>query len=419
MTSPRTITPDWIPTAMWLAAGILGSGAVWYFLSVKKPHTALWTAFAATVFFLLGVVLYVRNDLIKSGAAEGAAEAAPPAALKIEPFRARLVTVLHFGFPSVLAYRYASALGPRLAPVGLAAVINVENAGGVVTRVTSYALDVRVDGTWVRLHALEALNPTDFFWIKDGNLKTCLRLDFSESAFDPRFRDRDFGPEQIAGGWMFFEWPPELRPKAASVTLNEMRLQLESFRGEKQAVILKGGDGATDGRGGLEGGTFRPIPGVLDLSGIAVLPLMDLPGILRGGPRPSNERRGDPPPTPVPGSVKEAAAHGRLPHAPNREQEDALRRGCVKLNALRKSLGQFVDAEEVAEFHAALDDVTRAGRDVEEFRIPASAFKPQVISVSMRRGHGAQYSSDPLVARDFFDRRIDAVIEYLGCERPA
>lgn len=160
---------------------------------------------------------------------------------------------------------------------------------------------------------------------------------------------------------------------------------------------------------------MRTLPGISDLSGIEIVPFMDLL------PQ-SRERKA---PTPSPTSPPSREAERRDPNTfvlPSRQEvveraaEDALRRGCVKLKALQKSLGQFIDPLEVAEYHSALDDVTRAGRDVEEFRIPPTAFKRQVVAFSMRRGSGAQYTKDPLVARDYFDRRIDAVIEYLGCD---
>jgi hypothetical protein len=96
-------------------------------------------------------------------------------------------------------------------------------------------------------------------------------------------------------------------------------------------------------------------------------------------------------------------------------EEDSLRRSCAKLNALHRSVGLYIDADEVAEYHGALDDASRAGRNIEEFRIPSSAFKRQIVSISMRRGYGPQFSKDHLVARDYFMRKIEAVIEYLSC----
>jgi hypothetical protein len=405
-----------LAVAVLFVAGVLASGAFWYFLGVHRRHAALWTGFAAAVLFLLGVALYLRNEIIRSEIAEGAAKT-PSTPPTTEPFRARLVTVMSFAYPSLLVYLYDSALGKRLAPVGLAVVINVENARSSATRIISYALDVNVDGSWVRLHALDTLNPSNFFWVKDGNLKTCVRFDFSEDAFSPRFRDRNFGPGEIAGGWMFFEWPPELRMRAATPIMKNVRLQLASFTGERQTIVLENAAPSELGAGGLEGGKMRTLPGISDLSGTEVLPFMDLP--------PSMRERKAPAPSPTSTPIREAERRdpntivlSSRQEVVERAAEDALRRGCVKLKALRKSIGQFIDALEVSEYHSALDDVTRAGRDVEDFRIPPTAFKRQVISISMRSGHGAQYSKDPLVARDYFDRRIDAVIDYLGCDEP-
>jgi hypothetical protein len=59
------MTPDWLFQVMWFGAGVGGTGAIWYFLSERNYHAALWTGFATAVVFLLAVTLHIRNDLLR------------------------------------------------------------------------------------------------------------------------------------------------------------------------------------------------------------------------------------------------------------------------------------------------------------------------------------------------------------------
>jgi hypothetical protein len=62
---PKFLTPDWLHQLLWFVAGILATGAVWYFLSQKDFHRALWAGFGAIVVCLFCVALLIRNDLIR------------------------------------------------------------------------------------------------------------------------------------------------------------------------------------------------------------------------------------------------------------------------------------------------------------------------------------------------------------------
>jgi len=61
---------------MWFIAGIFGTGAVWYFLSLSDYSLALWSASGAAVFALVPVALSIRNNKLR--------EAVPAAALHIK-----------------------------------------------------------------------------------------------------------------------------------------------------------------------------------------------------------------------------------------------------------------------------------------------------------------------------------------------
>jgi hypothetical protein len=59
------MTPDWFFQVMWFSAGVGGSGALWYFLSQRNYHAAIWTGFVTVAVILLAIALYIRNSLLR------------------------------------------------------------------------------------------------------------------------------------------------------------------------------------------------------------------------------------------------------------------------------------------------------------------------------------------------------------------
>jgi len=53
------MTPDWVFQILLAVVGILGSGAVWHFISSKQYHSAIWVGFTVGVLFLLVISLYL------------------------------------------------------------------------------------------------------------------------------------------------------------------------------------------------------------------------------------------------------------------------------------------------------------------------------------------------------------------------
>ena len=62
----RSMTPDWIFQILLAVIGILGSGAVWHFISSKQYHVAIWVGFSGLVLLFLVIALYLRNELLKA-----------------------------------------------------------------------------------------------------------------------------------------------------------------------------------------------------------------------------------------------------------------------------------------------------------------------------------------------------------------
>jgi hypothetical protein len=79
------MTPEWAFQALWFGAGIGGTGAVWYFLSQRDYHTALWVGFATIVVVCFTIALHIRNDLLHREATAPALAAVPA---QITPTRA-------------------------------------------------------------------------------------------------------------------------------------------------------------------------------------------------------------------------------------------------------------------------------------------------------------------------------------------
>lgn len=54
--------PEWLMQLTWFFAGVFGTGAVWYFLSIKNNGAALISCLAAFVLIVLAVFLQKIND---------------------------------------------------------------------------------------------------------------------------------------------------------------------------------------------------------------------------------------------------------------------------------------------------------------------------------------------------------------------
>jgi uncharacterized membrane protein YraQ (UPF0718 family) len=54
--------PDWLVQIIWFTAGLFGTGAFWYFLSVKNSEATIISGIAAVVLALLAAFLHRIND---------------------------------------------------------------------------------------------------------------------------------------------------------------------------------------------------------------------------------------------------------------------------------------------------------------------------------------------------------------------
>lgn len=201
-------------------------------------------------------------------------------AVKAAPFRVRFHTALRFGYPGPLIYVYDSKFGKRIAPVGYAVVLEIINNRPTIAKVHDYLLDIDVNNDWRPLPNLQALNPRDFYWVVNSDLRSCGRLDFTETGFDFQARRTNLQPGESIKGWMFFEWPPELRGTDPTPIRN-FRIRIENAHGELQTETINTDRPQDPGSSALGGGSWRVLPREqnADLSGVPILPFVDL---LRG-----------------------------------------------------------------------------------------------------------------------------------------
>lgn len=186
-----------------------------------------------------------------------------------------------FAYPGPLVYRYTAKPGQLLAPVGLAAVVEVTNKRPTAARVFSYVVDAPIKGQWTRLHNLQALNPRGFFWIGNNNFKAATQLDFSDNSFDIKARDQTLQPGESIQGWIFIEWPAELRARVPDV--RQLRVTIENSHGERQISTLASPTAQEAGESVIAGGSWHVLPKAADLTGVPVMPHMDLLSSFREG----------------------------------------------------------------------------------------------------------------------------------------
>ncbi|MBA4311636.1 MAG: hypothetical protein C0417_03295 [Chlorobiaceae bacterium] len=257
------MTPEWLIQVLWFVASGLALGFFYYYLAKKEKLKAIYCFIIAIVVVLIIVILMTSNDNIKNKSQAHA-----------NPLHVRYLTSLVLEYPGPLLYVYDSEFGKLIAPVGYAVVIEVVNNRPTPTKIASYYIDVGVGGQWIRLLNLSTLISIDLFWAMDS-LKACRRLDFRTNSFDLQARDKNIAPGESIKGWMFFEWPIELRGNIPS--FSNIRVFIENIHGEKENVVLDVINIQEAGISMLQGSELIVYSRVenADLSGLEVIPFVD------------------------------------------------------------------------------------------------------------------------------------------------
>lgn len=179
--------------------------------------------------------------------------------------------------PPIL-YRYPSKFGDLLSPVGVATVLEIANRRSTVVKLSSYAVDGERGGHWYQLPTfLQPLNPTQFYWIDmEGNLANAAALDFATNSFDVLASKTTLAPGESLKGWVFLQWPSELRD--TNTVLERLRITLDTTSGERQVAVIDAPRARPLGNADFAGDAIAT-HGRVDLSGLPVLWQID---VLRG-----------------------------------------------------------------------------------------------------------------------------------------
>ena len=262
------MVPEWVIQLLWFIASSFAVGAFFYFLGKKDKRKTGYCFFAAIIIAIINVVFMVRNDSIRS-TSQGYSSS-----LSI-----RYHTSLLLKYPGPLVYVYKSGLGELIAPIGYAVNVEVINNRPTPTKISSYLLDAGIGSEWVRLPNLNVMNPFDVFWVNHSDLRNCSRLDFRQNGFDIKARGNSIASGESIKGWMFFEWPLELRTDLPRI--NKIRINIENIQGEKVSSILETSNIQDSGVSSLGGAELVVMPKSEneDLSRLKIVPFI---GLLRG-----------------------------------------------------------------------------------------------------------------------------------------
>ena len=182
-------------------------------------------------------------------------------------------------YPQPLLYDYrhsysltGSPSERAVAPIGLALNLEVINNRPTATKVRSYFAELETGvNEWTRLGRLPMAEPRGIY-LAEGRPGRYVNLDFRPGYFDAVAREKTLPPGGSLAGWVFFEWPPELR---GDRRLRNFRVRVENSQGETEEAVFnlpaRGGGG--QGAEPLDAGGFGAAgPGRTDLTGVPIRP---------------------------------------------------------------------------------------------------------------------------------------------------
>ncbi|HEX4948773.1 MAG TPA: hypothetical protein VFZ34_19005 [Blastocatellia bacterium] len=283
----NTIRDNWLPDiTMTILGGTVIAVIVNNVMKTQKG-TIIGCAVGLTIVIWIIAWMWIRhlphdlqsevNEALKPNQTQNTAEQSNVTGAK-KKFYVRIPTSLIFSYPGPILYVYNSKFGRLIASIGYAAVAEVANNRDTITKIQSLVLDVEYDQQWFRLHHLPMQDPLSTYWVRDGDLSKCTQLDFNNNSFDIQAKAKELLPGQSVRGWVFFEWPPELRDKVPHI--GRIRIKVENTQGEEETLIIESSRKEEEGKASMEGGGIRFLQkDAVDLSQLKIMPHMDL---LRG-----------------------------------------------------------------------------------------------------------------------------------------
>ena len=191
-------------------------------------------------------------------------------------FRVAISTLVKYRFPGILFLLYSDSTSEYLAPVGLQVLVSVTNNDPTVTKIEGYAADVLIGDQWIRVFSLPGIDPKSFFLAQEETLTKAHRIDFSENSFDTLAKNRLLQSGEPLKGWMFFEWPANLRYSDSDVPIRKLRLHIENASGQRETHELdlpaRLSNGESEIKGDWAGWIF---PEEVNIRGRPIKPYMD------------------------------------------------------------------------------------------------------------------------------------------------
>jgi len=136
--------------------------------------------------------------------------------------------VVFADFPQPLMYEYGDNI---LAPIGLALNIEVVNNKPGKTKIIQYVADIQTpDGHWHRALSLPMSPLHTIYFLNQRRIDLGMKCEFEPAIFDVIADNKILEFGEPLEGWMFFEWPAELRNVTA--TVQKLRLTVKNAQNQ-------------------------------------------------------------------------------------------------------------------------------------------------------------------------------------------
>lgn len=99
------------------------------------------------------------------------------------------------------------------------------------------------------------------------------------------------------------------------------------------------------------------------------------------------------------------------------DKTDKFARARSRLTALKQNIPKeygYVQEAYVNEYHQALDDLTKLGCDLEEFKIPEQWMETETWQVPEGEGYETRHGNTRQLKREQFLMKLDSVLNYLS-----
>jgi len=246
------------------------------FEAVKAIHAALRTESTWAFVLFIAVVSAVIGGSVAWLVDRAYKNSLPP---PTPAFRLRHEGLFVFpDFPQPLLYRYGTPPSVFLAPIGLAFHIEVINNRPTKTKVTQYFADIQTsEGKWFRVLNLSMSSPHEVYFLNGRDIRRGFRCTFEPPTFfDSIAVSKVLDAGEPLRGWMFFEWPRELR-EARNVSIQKVKLTIKNAHDEtaQETFDLTSKSAGEQGASMLGGGGFGRGADAeeVDLSSVPIRPV--------------------------------------------------------------------------------------------------------------------------------------------------